>query len=38
VATQVLRQSPAPTLLIPLGAETEPTARSYYESFMPVTP
>lgn len=38
VATQVLRQSPAPTLLIPLGAETEPTQHSYYESFMPVTP
>ena len=38
VATQVLRQSPAPTLLIPLGAETEPSQNIHYESFIPVTP
>lgn len=38
VATQVLRQSPAPTLLIPLGTEMEPEQRIYRESVMPVTP
>lgn len=38
VATQVLRQSPAPTLLIPLGAETEPSQMIHYQSFIPVTP
>lgn len=38
VATQALRQSPAPTLLIPLGAETEPGAHTYLEPAIPVTP
>lgn len=38
VATQVLRQSPAPTLLIPLGAETEPSQTIHYQAFIPVTP
>lgn len=38
VATQALRQSPAPVLLIPLGAETTPDKRVYHVVTIPVTP
>lgn len=38
VATQALRQSPVPTLLIPLGVETEPSAQTRQRPAIPVTP
>jgi nucleotide-binding universal stress UspA family protein len=38
VATQIVRQSPAPTLLLPLGAETETSPSFYHAPAIPVTP
>jgi nucleotide-binding universal stress UspA family protein len=38
VATQALRQSPAPTLLLPLGVETEASQGFYHAPAIPITP
>jgi nucleotide-binding universal stress UspA family protein len=38
VATQVVRQAPAPTLLIPLGAETETPGRITRAAAIAATP